>query len=241
MDEKNEQILKSEVLNILFSNAQEYEARLLNKHLAFIYIEANKLCVMESVFMAENYLHLTGVEANKGITASRFFELCLDEKLSINDFNQKDFTTELKLSVLDRLINIQNNAKMIGNFNLQRPKLYTEKLVGNIYACIGFIKSRDQYYIPNTSLKEDVRDVVTHASRVIAIYSKGISERLYNKRLYLAKGIIPDQNIIPKQLQGRVALDYTMNTRELRQAMDGLKAEHKPDNSSKNKDKTLDR
>ncbi len=176
-------------------------------NVAFVYDEAHKLRVMETVFLAENYLHLTGVEAHRGISASRFFELCLDEKLSINDFDLKDFTTELKLSVFDRFINIDSNAKMLGDFNLQRPKLYTEKLVGNIYACIGFVKGGDQYYIPNTSLKEDIRDVVTHANRVIAIYSKGIQNRFYDSLLYQAKGVILDEKILPKELIGRLRVD----------------------------------
>ncbi len=200
----NSDSLKNEILKVLFRDSDLYMKKLLDKNLAFVYMQNGKTQVMETLFNKENFLHLTGIETNNNIDPIKFFDLCLLKRLHNVDFDLKsDGTTELKLSVLDRLINIESTAKMIGDFNGQRPKLYTEKIVGNIYACIGFIKC-DEFYIPNTSLKEDVRDVVTHANRVIAIYSKGINDREYDALLYKAKGIELDENILPRELQGRV-------------------------------------
>jgi hypothetical protein len=205
-------MLKNEILTILFREAESYQLKLFNKNLAFIYTQQNKAYVMETVFNQDNFLHLTGVEVNKNIGANNFYNLCIASRLRIEDFELRtDCTTELKLSVLDRLINIEHTAKMMGDFNGQRPKLYTEKIVGNIYACIGFVKGKDQFFIPNTSLKEDVRDVVTHANRVIAIYSKGIDDREYNALLYKAKGIELDENMLPRELQGRVRFEKKKN------------------------------
>jgi hypothetical protein len=51
---------------------------------------------------------------------------------------------------------------------------------GNIKACIGLNKN-GCYYVPVTSLKEDIRDLVTNQERIIAIFEKDICEALYSK------------------------------------------------------------
>ena len=163
---------------------------------------------METQFKAEYYLHLTGVETNGGIDALQFYSLCMNSQLKTSDFELRpDGTTELKLSVLDRLIHVESAAKMLGDFNHTRPKLYTEKIVGNIYACMGFVMSgNSQFYIPNTTLKEDVRDVVTKAHQVVAIFSKPVSEPVYTKLLYQAKSFELTQDKLPRTLRGKVRL-----------------------------------
>lgn len=47
---------------------------------------------------------------------------------------------------------------MIGNYNGPHLELYTEKVVGTTTACIGLIK-RNKYYISNSILHEDIRDI----------------------------------------------------------------------------------
>lgn len=53
--------------------------------------------------------------------------------METDDFElSSDGTTQLKLQVLPSLIKSNLSANMIGNPDENRPKLYTEKLIGNI-------------------------------------------------------------------------------------------------------------
>lgn len=75
----------------------------------------------------------------------------------------------MKLSVLPQLMKIYRSAKMVGDYSFTKSVLYTEKLVGNITASLGFVRD-DKYYIPNTALKEDIRDItIKPHSRMLAI------------------------------------------------------------------------
>ena len=53
---------------------------------------------------------------------------------------------------------IYHFAKMVEEYNFIKSLLYTEKLARNITACLGFIRD-GEYYIPNTVLKGDIRDI----------------------------------------------------------------------------------
>lgn len=91
-----------------------------------------------------------------------FYEKCLDKRLTENDFYfAKDSSTYQKLSILEHMMNIKQNATMIGYFTDHGVKLFTEKAVGNICGCIGFVNDRNTgLNVPNTLLKKDIRDVV---------------------------------------------------------------------------------
>ena len=86
------------------------------------------------------------------IPAVRFYEKCLDHRLTESDFELSDKgTTELKLDVLPLLISKNLSANMIGDFSSTHPKLYTEKVAGGKKAYIGFIfDTMSQKYVPNT-------------------------------------------------------------------------------------------
>ena len=96
----------------------------------------------------------------------------------------------MKLSILPQLMKIQTCAKMVGIYDHKKSVLYTEKIAGNIYACMGFIKEND-YYIPNTALREDIRDIsVQPQKRVLAIFKKNIPQKFYDEiPCYLAKKV----------------------------------------------------
>jgi hypothetical protein len=238
MDRKKENLLRAEVLNILFENAQIYNEKLIDRNLVFIYEPRNPSSI-ETQFNAEYYLHLTGVEANDGIDALKFYSLCVSRQLKTTDFEIRlDGTTELKLSVLDRLLNIESAAKMLGDFNHTKPKLYTEKIVGNIYACMGFVMSgNSQFYVPNTALKEDVRDVVTKACQVVAIFSKAVNEPVYTKLVYKAKDFGLTMDKLPRSLRGRIRLSEEKSITDKLRSYSGEYEQPKPHT----KDKGLER
>ena len=105
-------------------------------------------------------LHFTGVSLSTGINANNFYRAALNNRLSENDFSFKsNHTTELKLKVLDVIMNIDVKARMIGNYIGPHLELYTEKVTGTTTACLGLIQNND-YHIPNSVLSEDIRSIV---------------------------------------------------------------------------------
>ena len=98
----------------------------------------------------------------------------------------------MKLSVLPQVMNIHKVAKMVGDYDFTKSILFTEKIVGTVTACIGFVRDGNYYY-PNTTLREDIRTVIlSPQKRIIAIFSKQKNEQKYKDCTYTAKDIIFD-------------------------------------------------
>ena len=123
--------------------------------------------------------------------ANDFYQKCLDHKLSPTDFDfAEDGTTHMKLDVLPTVISKNLQAKMIGNYDSIKPRLYTEKVAGSTNACIGFVLDQDmQQYVPNTVVKEDIRELTAKTLRVIAVYRKDLTAPIYEELTYKAKKI----------------------------------------------------
>lgn len=173
---------KIDALKIIIECAKLYHTNLENKNLLIISLSKSKYNFIEAKFLSSNYLHLTGVVTN--FKPNSFYNKCIQKKISVEDFNFKsDGTTVLKLTVLPQLMNFHKNANIIGDYNHTQPKLFTDKLAGNIRGCMGFDKF-GKYYIPKTLLQADIRDITAEPERIIAIFSKNIKDELYNKLLY---------------------------------------------------------
>ena len=102
---------------------------------------------------------------------------------------RKDGNTQTKLIVLPMLMNISKNARMIGDYDKNKIYLQSDKIVGNVNSCLSFIKYNN-YYISNSSLKEDIRKIVYNHKRIIYILSKKIQEKEYNEITYIDKKYI---------------------------------------------------
>ena len=127
-----------------------------------------------------------------GLSANQFYDKCRQNKLSSGDFEfATDGTPHLKWSVLSELICKNMKATMISDYDSQNPNQNTEKLAGNIRACLGFVQDRRIYeYIPNAVLREDIRDLTRkRRAQVIAICRKNPKERMYVEVTYRAKMI----------------------------------------------------
>ena len=184
---------KAEALKTLVTCAKLYRSNLCNQNLIFIFSDTNHLIrYFESVFLANNFLHLTGVKlTNNNMDAKTFYNACLNNRLGLKDFNlSADGVSDLKLSILPYLMQIHKNARMAGDYTNDNIKLRTEKLVGNTRGCIGFVSGCNDYYIPNTLLKEDIRDKIKHPMRVLATYSKYIHAPFYSQNYYIAKNFM---------------------------------------------------
>lgn len=156
-------------------------------------------------FHRYNFLHLTGVRLDSSSVASaiHFFEKCLDNRLMPEDFSfAKDGSTVQKLDILENMMGIKRNVTMIGDFTDRGPKLFTEKVAGNVCGCIGFVKDRNtRLNVPNTLLKKDIRDVTASpVQKVYAVLSKSYIAERYSvlekvdkgidmKKCFFAKGI----------------------------------------------------
>ena len=92
-------------------------------------------------------------------------------------------------------MNIDKTAKMIGDYNPNKVKLNTDKIVGNVTACIGFVRSKEypRFFVPNTVLREDIRNVIQKpVKRILATYKKTRDEHKYSSCTYMAKNITLD-------------------------------------------------
>ena len=190
---------KEEAISIVASCAKKYRDELAGRSLLFVCMDKHKhISCIEFTFDASNYLHLTGlklkdtVDTNGQIiklSATDFYRKCLTHRLRADEFDfAEDGTTMLKLDVLPYVMNKSLSAGMIGDYNSANPKLYTEKLVGSVKACVGFVSS-NQRYVPNTVLQVDIRDYTSNTVRVIAVFRKLRGSETYEELTYKAKKV----------------------------------------------------
>ena len=125
-------------------------------------------------------MHLTGVVTK--LDPSVFYDRLIQNRISENDIKLRDDgTTIKKLSVIEDVMDFKKMAQMTGDYNGGRPKLITDKLVGNIRASMGFIGTSSANYFPNTVLNGDMRDDILKSEKIIVILSKKKSDKAYNK------------------------------------------------------------
>ena len=182
---------KDEAIRTLTTCAKKYKDNLENRNLLYIFTDNLKTHHFESLFLPRHYLHLTGVKLLSGkIKSIDFYRLCIRKQLSPSIFSFHDNgTTEMKLSVLSQIMNIQKTAKMVGDYDNTKSVLFTEKIVGTVTACVGFVREGN-YYLPNTTLREDIRTItVSPQKRILAILSKKAQDKQYSEVTYLAKGV----------------------------------------------------
>lgn len=187
-----------QALGIMSKSAKKYKDNLENQNILFIFgqmkdgqPDLTTATKIETLFLSENFMHLTG-NANRRISANLFYRRALASILTKQDYHfSKDGSSFKKLSVIETLMNIDQAARLIGDFNEHHVNLYTEKLVGTTnVGSMGFITPREnpQMLVPNTLLKGDIRDLTKQPRHTIfAIYKKHRSEIQYTQHTYLHK------------------------------------------------------
>lgn len=185
---------QKEIVKKLKESAKMYKENLQNTNLLIIYNKNKKIEYIELLFLARNFMHLTGVRSlesrEKYKKANQFYNACLNNKLSYKDIVIKeDGTTELKLNIISNLVNIDKKCKMLGIYNNSKKELLTDILVGGIHMCVGLIKEQGKYYIPNTLLKEDIRKLTIKQYPIEGILKKKINEEKYQMVTYISKKI----------------------------------------------------
>ena len=197
---------KKQAINIISKCAKTYKKRLDGYQIIFIHRDSNNHSVYTEVqFRSHNFLHFTGVTPRSGLNANNFYRSALNNKLSESDFSFKNnHTTELKLQVLDTITNIDTSARMIGNYTGAHLELHTEKVTGTIKACLGLIQ-KDDHYIPNSVLSEDIRSIVPKPpGKIYAIFKKPIGNPLYTQLTYKSKDLHITKKCLPKELLSQI-------------------------------------
>lgn len=196
---------KSSALKLISNSARIYSDRLLNNNYLFI---TDSNLYLETCFKETNFKHLTGVESK--LSPKQFYKNALDSKLTEKDIDYKENgTTQIKLNILESILDIQKVTKMLGIYNknnLTNVLLSTEKLIGNTNYCMGF-KNIDNslYYVPNTVLKEDIRNITISTSRVLCILKKHQKNKVYEEICYTAKGVNIREIQYIKEIQNKIS------------------------------------
>ena len=99
-----------EAIRIIYQCAVEYRENLSNKFVLFITAKDNNTADFETLFLPQNFKHLTGVGSR--LSGADFFGLAVRNRLSPNEITlAKDGTTDLKLDVRD--ITVQSTRRRI--------------------------------------------------------------------------------------------------------------------------------
>lgn len=138
-----------------------------------------------------------------------FYNKCIKNILIENEIRFKaDGTTPLKLQALPKLVNFLQFSKMTTLYNGVRPKLSMERIAGTTNYCMGFVKDKG-YYVPNSCLLEDIRNLGEKPSQILAIFSKHTDEKCgpYKDVRYVAKGVPLDKICMPQELREKIVLE----------------------------------
>jgi len=177
---------KKQAIRIIYDCAKLYSDNFLNKNLMIIFGK-EEFGYIETSFPKVNFLHLTGVFSK--LKATTFWHKCMNNNLLLSDFDfKKDGTTILKLEILPHILKPGTHCNMIGEYGKNKHFLHTEKLVGGVHACWGFIE-RGKYFVPNTSLQENIKNITEWNARIVLILEKGLNDDKYSSITYTAKNV----------------------------------------------------
>lgn len=182
---------KLRVIPILNQCALKYRDELLDRNLLVMCssIPKHQIFCHEFTFESGNFAHLTGCYDSKRQAANQFYEKCVNQKLSHDDIRlASNGSSRQKLAVLPKILCKNLSAKMIGDYAGTQPLLEADILTGDTCACIGFKYDKNGSGIlhPNTVLQGNLSSYVRDRARVIAVFRKGISEKLYEELTYKA-------------------------------------------------------
>ena len=204
---------KKDAIRIVSAAAKEYQKNLEGQNLIFIYKnrQNNKIEFFESIFRANNFQHLTGLEQidekHKLIkNADLFYQKCLNNKLKETEIREKDDgTIPLKLKALPQIVKIANNSKMTGLYDGNGKTLAVDRLVGSVYFCLGF-KLEGSYYLPSSCLLEDIRNITDSPSQILAVLSKSVKAKAltYEVIRYEAKGFKLSNATLPEDVKAKL-------------------------------------
>lgn len=179
---------KNKAIEIIINAAENYKKYLQDKVFLIVYQEKGIAKTAQVEFRDNHFLHLTGVKTQ--VTARRFYEKCINHKLSPTDFEfDKGGKTQQKMLVLPFLHELLYHNCMIGNFINSGIYIKADYFVGNTKAIlsVGFRYGKKVDF-PVTLYKEDIRKLSQVTNKVLAIFAKDYNKHSYTECTYLSKG-----------------------------------------------------
>lgn len=179
---------KKQALNIIVKAAKSYQNNLQDKTFLIIYQGSKGVESACVGFRSNHFLHMTGIETK--LSAQRFYEMCVNGKLSITEFElDKKGKAQRKLAVLPYLPELLYNNCMIGDFINSGIFIRADYFVGNTKAVlsVGFRYGK-KVDNPVTLYNEDIKKLTQPTCKVLAIFSKRYDETSYGSCTYLSKG-----------------------------------------------------
>ena len=198
---------KSKAIKIIVNAAENYKKYLQDKIFLIIYQENGITKTAQVEFRDNHFLHLTGVKAN--ITARRFYEQCINHKLSPADFEfDKCGKTQQKMAVLPFLHELLYHNCMIGNFINSGIYIKADYFVGNtkVILSVGFRYGKKVDF-PVTLYKEDIRKLSQPTNKVLAIFAREYKQHIYTACTYLSKGQEINNLPISKEIQKLIQIE----------------------------------
>lgn len=197
---------KNKAIELIVHASKNYQLYLENKVFLIVYIENSSTQTVQVEFRDSHFLHLTGVQTK--LTAKRFYEKCINHKLSVEDFElDKGGKTQQKLMVLPFLHDLLYNNCMVGNFINSGIYIRADYFVGNTKATlsVGFRCGKNVDF-PVTLYKEDVRKLSQPTNKVLAIFVRDFNQQNYTKCTYLSKGQEIDKLQILDEIKALIQL-----------------------------------
>ncbi|GHV44777.1 hypothetical protein FACS1894204_02490 [Synergistales bacterium] len=205
---------KEEAIITIHNCALLYSNNLSRKNVLFISKSNDKSMYFEPLFMPENFLHLTGVKIEKKfekkLKSLSFFQHAFGNRLNPEQiYFAANGTTEMKLSILPKLMNIHQTARMVGRYNNPNTGsvLVSDKIAGTITFAMGF-RYEDGVYVPNTALRENVKNLTDNSQQVLAIFVKPKDKEKYTQLSYIAKNTSIDSPILRKIVDEKTDLRH---------------------------------
>ena len=87
-----------------------------------------------------------------------------------------------------------------------RPYLYVDKLIGGVNFCLGLSKE-DDAYVPSSALLENIKTLTDAPSQVLAIFEKGVNDRIYSTVKHVAKGLNLNNITLPEEIKKLISLE----------------------------------
>ena len=78
--------------------------------------------------------------------------------------------------------------------------------------CLGLLLDvKNEYYVPASTLLEDIKQLTSMPSQVLAIFSKEKGEMVYKNVRHVAKGLNLNKIELPKEIDEKILLkDYLL-------------------------------
>ena len=189
---------KKSALKIIIEAARNYDSYLNRKNFLIVYQEGQEVKYTEVGFRDMNFLHLTGV--NTKISAQKFYEYCIANRLSENDFEiDKEGKVQRKLMVLPYLHELLYHNCIIGEFINSGIMIKADYFVGDtkLVLSVGFRREHEND-IPVTLYSGDVRKLTNPTNKVLAIFVRSFPDGIYKKATYISKDVELDDLDLPQ-------------------------------------------